>query len=154
MQEKLKQMIGHLPPDWVNMSPEEKMKVVIQKKDLLVDNDDNWGIHIGGYIDIDGNFKAQLSLEAWQAYACLSLKSPVHHGEFDINAFPEYLHAFIKKNAVENFETGDKNYNILEPQAGSGSFSEAAESMYFMLDLLAYGYELEAEELDDEYGDD
>lgn len=137
---ELKSMIGKLPDNWEEMSPEEKLATVYRKFDLLSD-DDMYGLTLHGGFDWNEVFEVWLALEANEDHqftemgACIALTEPCAEDEFDFNKFPEYLHPIIKAKC-------DDDYNILCTQSDSGTCAEAAESMYFMLDLLAYGYKL------------
>ena len=59
----------------------------------------------------------------------------------------EYLREIIKRKASKNWDTDERDYNILCAETDSAkTFGEAAESMYFMLDLFEYGYTIDTEE--------
>lgn len=143
MKKELKDMIGKLPDNWKTLSPEDKMRIVFHKFELLRDTD---------LCDLRLRFRddAWLCLEVDSEYdaddPCFALAKPVKKEKFDINRFPEYLHKIIERTALKDFDTGEKDYNILDPESESGSFEEAAESMYFVLDLLTCGYEVTAME--------
>ena len=137
---ELKSMIGKLPDNWEDMSPEEKLATVYRKFDLLSDSD-MYGLTLHGGFNWNKKFEIWLDLEVDEDHqftemgACIALPEPCAKDEFDFNKFPEYLHPIIKAKC-------DDDYNILYTDSDSGTCAEAAESMYFMLDLLAYGYEL------------
>ena len=67
--------------------------------------------------------------------------------KFDMTRFPDYLRKIIKKKACKNWDTDERDYNILYAQTDSAkTFAEAAENMYFMLDLFEYVYTIDTEE--------
>lgn len=149
--DELKPMIGKLPDNWEEMTPEEKLATVYRKFNLLSD-DDMYGLTLHGGFDWNKKFEIWLDLEADEDHqftemgACFVLTEPCAEDEFDFNKFPEYLRPIILKKCNEVWESGEHDYNILMTTSDSGTCAEAAESMYFMLDLLAYGYELNERE--------
>ena len=149
----LKKMIGKLPKNWESMSPEDKIRTVLKKWYLIFCDDsfsvdpDYFDIRIVGYgwevYEPILAFKSLLSNES----PYFVFKNPVPGKKFDMTRFPDYLRKIIKKKACKNWDTDERDYNILRAETDSAkTFGEAAESMYFMLDLFEYGYTIDTEE--------
>ena len=149
----LKKMIGKLPKNWESMSPEDKIRTVLKKWYLIFCDDsfsvdpDYFDIRIVGYGWGDYKpilaFKSLLSNET----PYFVFKNPVPGKKFDMTRFPDYLRKIIKKKACKNWDTDERDYNILRAETDSAkTFAEAAESMYFMLDLFEYGYTIDTED--------
>ena len=143
---KLAGMVGKLPKNWENMSLEQKISSLDKKANFLFDGNDMYFLDLGYRIWDD--FKAVVSIEANEEHqftengACFALTKPVEKGKFDITAFPEYLRDIIEEKADKDWETNEKDYNILSCGLSAGTFAEVVEKMYIMLDLLTCGYEL------------
>ena len=149
----LKKMIGKLPKNWEAMSPEDKIRTVLKKWRLIFCDDsynvdcDYFDIRIVGYGY--GDYKPILAFESLLSndFPHFTFKTPKAGKKFDFTAFPEYLRKIIKRKAIKNLDTDERDYNILWAETDSAkTFGEAAESMYFMLDLFEYGYTIDTEE--------
>jgi hypothetical protein len=151
----LKKMIGKLPKNWESMSSEDKIRTVLKKWRLIFCDDsysvdpDYFDIRIVGYGWGDYKpilaFKSLLSNET----PYFVFKNPVPGKKFDMTIFPEYLRKIIKSKACKNWDTDERDYNILYAESdtlGARTFAEAAEKMYFMLDLFEYGYTIDTED--------
>ena len=149
----LKKMIGKLPKNWESMSPEDKIRTVL-KKWYLIFCDDSYNVDCD-YFDIRivgygyGEYKPILAFQSLLSDddPNFVFKTPEAGKKFDMTRFPDYLRKIIKKKACKNWDTDERDYNILYAQTDSAkTFAEAAESMYFMLDLFEYGYTIDTEE--------
>ena len=149
----LKKMIGKLPKNWETMSAEDKIRTVLKKWRLIFCDDsynvdcDYFDIRIVGYGY--GDYKPILAFESLLSndFPYFTFKTPKAGKKFDFTAFPEYLRKIIKRKAIKNLDTDERDYNILWAETDSAkTFAEAAESMYFMLDLFEYGYTIDTED--------
>lgn len=146
-QTKLAELVGKVPKNWADISLEKKIKILDQKARILFDGNHMYDLCLS-YSSYGRDFSANLSIEANEDHrftengACFALTKPVGKGNFDITAFPEYLRDIIEEKADEDWETNEKDYNILSCSLSAGTFVEVVEKMYVMLDLLTCGYEL------------
>ena len=149
----LKKMFGKLPKNWEKMSPEDKIRTVLKKWYLIFCDDsfsvdpDYFDIRIVGYGW--GDYKPILAFQSLLSDddPNFVFKTPEAGKKFDMTRFPDYLRKIIKKKACKNWDTDERDYNILYAQTDSAkTFAEAAENMYFMLDLFEYGYTIDTEE--------
>ena len=145
---ELKQMIGKFPENWNEKTIEEKLAIVFKKWSLL-SKSDMYDLELHCYQNYKGNeVKVFLRLEANEDHhftkngACFALEKPITIDQFPIDRFPEYLRPFIEENGEVNYKTDEVDYNVLSPESKSGTFVEAIESMYLMLDLLTCGYKI------------
>ena len=132
----LKKMIGKLPKNWESMSPEDKIRTVLKKWYLIFCDDsfsvdpDYFDIRIVGYGWGDYKpilaFKSLLSNET----PYFVFKNPVPGKKFDMTRFPDYLRKIIKKEACKNWDTDERDYNILYAETDSAkTFAEAMENV-------------------------
>ena len=144
---ELKKMIGKFPENWNSITIEEKLGVVFKKWSLL-SKSDMYDLKLHCYPNYQGEVKAYLRIEANANHqftrngSCLALEKPIDIDDFSIDNFPEYLRPIIEENAYVYFVTDVVDYNMLSPESNSGTFVEAIESMYLMLDLLTCGYKI------------
>jgi hypothetical protein len=144
---KLEEMVGKLPENWETMSSEEKIIAVMNKWELL-SQDDMYDIELNCGKNQDNTPCMSLEIAAnadhqfTESGACFALKKPVPADKFVITGFPEYLRDIIEEKAMEDWNTDEKDYNMLSTCSVGGTFAEAAKDMYLLLDLLTCGYKI------------
>lgn len=149
MNKQLEKLIGCLPSNWEKMTLEQKIWQV-ERKWRLLSTDDMYDLEIswtseynrknsvGACFSIEPNADHQFTYEG----SCFAIPEPAEDGQVDIGKFPEYLRPFIEDRAWEDWDTDKKFTCLLNSYIETDTFEEAAEKMYFFLDLLTCGYEM------------
>ena len=149
--EELQKLIGKLPENWEKMTLEEKIWQVNHKWNLL-NTDDMHELKVSIYDTYNGKsvgVRFSIAINDYQLTedgSCFGIPEPAEDGQVDESKIPEYLRPFLEECAYEDYDLGTDESKVytcmLESTVTADTFEEAAEKMYFFLDLLTCGYEI------------